>query len=272
MGMPVDGAADRPLAGVGVVVTRDDGEAAVLSRALRSRGATVHHWPTVRWAPPGDPAPLIAELGRLSSFDWIAFTSPRAVAAVAERRHALPSRLRVAVVGSATADAARLRGWRTDLVPEVQTAESLVSAMEAAGVATRARVLFPASEIAGTTLEDGLRANGAQVVRVAAYCTLPVPVDRAACARALSAGTVKVISFASPSSVRGLATGLGESLFREATETTVMAAIGPTTGAALRSAGARRVIEASDHSLVGLADRIAEWAHQQGEIHELSHD
>lgn len=260
----MEATADRPLVGVGVVVTRDDGEAAPLSRALRARGATVLHWPTVRLAPSADPTPLVTELGRLSTFNWVVFTSPRAVDAVAERRGTLPGRLRVAAVGSATAEAVRRSGWRTDLVPAIQTAEALVDAMTAAGVGSGARVLFPASEIAGATLEEGLADAGAEVVRVTAYRTVAVPIDGAACERALNAGAVQVISFASPSAVNGLVQGLGDRLFREAAARTVMAAIGPTTAAALRSAGARRVIEAAHHSLDGLADRIAEWgrAHQ----------
>jgi uroporphyrinogen-III synthase len=252
--------ADRPLVGMGVVVTRDDGDSGVLSRALRARGATVLHWPTVRWAPAADPAPLTTELGRLSTFHWVVFTSPRAVDAVAERRDTLPEALRVAAVGRSTAEAARLRGWRIDLVPGVQTAEALAQAMTEAGAGAGNRVLFPASEIAGVTLEEGLGRAGAEVVRVTAYRTVPVPIDRAACGRALRAGAVQVISFTSPSAVSGLAQGLGDSLFTEAVASTVMAAIGPTTAGALRSAGADRVIEAEDHSLTGLADRIAEWA------------
>jgi uroporphyrinogen-III synthase len=255
--------AERPLVGVGVVVTRDDGEAAVLGRALRERGATVFHWPAVRTASAADPAPLVSALGRLSSFDWVVFTSPRAVDAVAERRDTLPPNLCVAVVGRATAAAGRARGWRIDLVPDSQTAEALVDAMTAANVGAGVRVLFPASEIAGSTLEEGLGAAGAEVVRITAYRTVPVPVDRAACTNALSTNAVQVISFASPSAVNGLVHGLGDRLFSEAATRTVMAAIGPTTTAALRSVGARTIIEAQDHSLTGLADRIAEW----GRVH-----
>jgi uroporphyrinogen-III synthase len=51
----------------------------------------------------------------------------------------------------------------------------------------------------------------------------------------------------------------------------VVAAIGPTTAAAARAAGADRVIEARDHSLEGLAERIAEWgATEREERDELS--
>ncbi len=270
--MAVTGGRDLALRGVGVVVTRDDAPDFPLTRALEALGARVLYWPTIRPAPPLDAGPLEDSIERLAEFDWAAFTSPRAVEAVARRRRELPPELRVAVVGWSTGEWAGRHGWRVDVLPERQTAESLVAELDAAGLARGDRVFFPASEIARPTLEAGLARLGAEVVRVTAYRTLPAELDRAACRRAIEAGQAQVISLTSPSSLENLRRALGEELFGRACGGAVMAAIGPTTAAAVRESGCAQVIEASDHSLSGLVRRIAEWAgdtsHRRGD--ELS--
>lgn len=257
------GRAEAPLAGIGVVVTRPEDEDAPLASALRAYGARVVAWPVIRWAPPADPAPLAAALRDPDRFDWVAFTSPRAVDAVAERIDGWPPGVRVAVVGESTGLAAEGRGWRVDLVPTAQTAEALVAAFGRAGLGAGARVLLPASEIARPTLAEGLRALGAEVVEVTAYRTLPAALDADACRATLRADAVRVISFASPSAVENLRAALGPALFDELAGRVVLAAIGPTTAAAVRAAGGTQVIEATDHSLEGLASRIAEWGKDQ---------
>jgi uroporphyrinogen-III synthase len=262
---------DRPLAGVGVVVTRAGGYDEELTRLLRARGAIVLRWPTVEWAPPADAAPLEAALGRIGAFDWVVFTSPRAVEAVAGRLPTWPDGVRLAAVGQATARAAALCDWPVTLVPRTQTAAALVAALAAEGLGPGSRILFPASEIARDTLPAGLEALGAEVARVTAYRTLPAEVDAAACAATLEAGRVAVVSFASPSAVEGLRAALGDALFARLARDVALAAIGPTTAAALRAAGGATIIEARDHSLMGLAERIAEWgrAHKGERRHGL---
>jgi uroporphyrinogen-III synthase len=230
--------ADRPLVGIGVAVTREDGDEATLATLLRDHGATIVSWPAIRWAT-ADPGPLDAALARLGEFHWAVLTSPRAVEAVANRDPSWPPGLRIAAVGGATRTAAEARGWSVHLVPSVQTAEALVDALADAGVGSGTRVLFPASEIARDTLEVGLRGLGAEVVRVTAYRTVPAELDRDACARAMAAGEVQVISFASPSAVEEPEGRPGRPAVRPRGNGAVMAVIGPTTAAAARAAGAR---------------------------------
>lgn len=256
-----------PLRGVGVVVTRDEDDDGRLTAALEARGAVVLHWPTVEAAAPEDPAPLRAAASSLHAYDWLVLTSRRAVAALApwlETRPG-PGGPRVAVVGRSTEAAARSAGWAVELVAEPATGEALVTALGGAGVGMGTRVLFPASEIARSTVPEGLRSLGAEVDRVTSYRMLPAPLDREECAGALAAGRVQVVSVTSPSAVRGLREGLGPGLWSRLVEGAVLAAIGPTTGAAARDAGAPRVIEAADHTFEGLAERIVEWCSGAGE-------
>ncbi len=246
----------------GVVVTRDEGPDGRLTRLLEERGLRVHHWPTIRVGPPEDVAPLDAALADLGAFDWVVFTSPRAVAAVMERvteGAALAGCPRIAAVGEATASAVEEAGWSVDLAPDTQTGEALVAALLAAGMEAGTRVLFPASAIARDTVPDGLGEAGVVVVQVEAYRTEPAPLDRAACARALESGAVSLVAFTSPSTVTNLELALGQDLFEIAVRRTRAVAIGPTTGEAAAGRGFDVEI-AEPHSLEGLAERVARVA------------
>jgi uroporphyrinogen III methyltransferase/synthase len=176
-----------PLDGVQVVVTRPEGLDGPLTRRLVERGATVLHWPVVRFEPPEDAAPLDAALGRLESYDGVVFTSPRAVEAVSRRVRQPAGRPWVAAIGEATRKALDEAGWRVDIVPRQARSEALVgelAELDCAGI----KVLFPASSIAREDLSRGLRQLGAAVERVTAYRTVPnEALDGGACLATLDA-------------------------------------------------------------------------------------
>ena len=243
---------DRPLAGVGVVVTRDEPPGGALAGRLAAAGARVLHWPTVTIAPPLDAAPLERALAALERFDWLALTSVHAVEAVAARRASLPQDLRVAVVGAATAAAARSQGFRVDRLPADFSSDALP--ISAAGDAAECRILFPASDRAASTLVHGLAALGAEVVRVEAYRTTVAALDLRSCLTAAARGEVDVLTFASPSSVDALADALAPTAFSVLLASAAVAAIGPTTAAALARRGRPADAVAEPATLDGLAD------------------
>jgi uroporphyrinogen-III synthase len=240
-----------------VVVTRDEDADGPLSRALSARGLRVARWRTVRTAPPEDAGPLEAALAELASFDWLVFTSRRAVAAVAERVRPLPAGLRIAAVGEASSAALEREGWPVDVLPEEQFAEGLVAALSAAGVGPGTRVLFPASEIARDAVPEGLAALGARVTTVVAYRTLATAPDADAVRDALDDAAVDVVTFASPSAVENLAAGLPAALLGRLRREARAVAIGPTTAEAVRAAGWAGVAMADRPSLDGLAETVA---------------
>lgn len=242
----------------GVVITRDEGGDGPLTALLADRGFRVYHWPTIRTAPPADPAPLEAAVRALGTFSWAVFTSPRAASAV--RGVACPDGLTVAAVGRATAEALADAGWRADVVPTEQTGRALVMALGEAGVGRGDRVWFPASAIARDTVPDGLERLGADVVQVEAYRTEPAPLDEAVCRSQLESGEARVLTFTSPSTVQNLQAALGPDTFGVAVRRARAVAIGPTTAEAVRSAGFDAVAVADPHSLEGLAQRVADVA------------
>ncbi len=170
-------------------------------------------------------------------------TSATAVRAVAGRAPRLPSGVRVACVGEATARAARAAGWPVDLVPDEASAAGLVAALPA----DAGRVLHPRSEIAAPTLVDGLRARGIDVDDPVAYRTVgtgvePVHLDPPPDAVLVTSGSVarEVVRRLTPLDPR-----------------TRIACIGPSTAADARAAGLPVHVVAGSRSAEALLDAVA---------------
>ncbi len=251
-----------PLAGLSVVVTRDEPPGGALAALLKEAGARVLHWPAMTVGPPADPGELERALAALASFDWLALTSTHAVEAVAERRASLPPALRIAAVGASTAAAAAERGWRVDRLPRDFHSGALVHSFAEAGDAAGRRILFPASNLAAETLQSGLAALGAEVVRVEAYRTAASGLTGAPCLEALARGEVDVVTFASPSAVDGLAEALGEPGLTHLLAHAATAVIGPTTARALARRGHAPDAVAVAGTLAGLVE-AALFAHRR---------
>jgi uroporphyrinogen III methyltransferase/synthase len=244
------------LAGRCVVVTRAEPPAGPLGTKLAAQGAEVRHWPVVQISPPADPKPLIRALENLAQYDWIVFSSPRAVTAVVGRIDGLPEGIRVAAVGDSTAETLLEEGWPVDLLPREFGSEGLVAAFSEADFAHGADVLFPASNIARTTIPDGLTGLGARVERIVAYETVAAALDSAACVADADSGRLHAVTFASPSAVSGLRAALGEMSFVRILSQVPAVVIGPTTAAALHEIGMAPAGVADPSTLDGLADAV----------------
>lgn len=220
-----------------VVVTRAEERDGPLSTELKSLGLPVLVWAAVRVLP-ADAAALDEALSRAESFEWIAFTSRHAVAAVTARLSAPPAGMRTAAVGRATAAVLKQHGWPVDLVPGEPSAAGLVAAFAASGCARDSRVLYPASSRALPTLAAGLTQLGAQVTTVEAYRMASGPaLDVADCRSWIARDAVGAVTFASPSAVAELESALGQEDFRRLLGSAPAVAIGPTTARALTERG-----------------------------------
>ena len=252
------------LTGVGVAVTRAGAGPGRLGELLRDRGAMVVHWPCIRFDPPADPTPLAAAVERAASFDWLVVTSPRAArrwldAWAAERGSVAQPPVPAAAAGSATAAVLREAGWPVQRLGDEYSARGLIEAFEAAGDAGGARILFPCSNLASDEAPEGLRRLGAEVERIVAYRTVPTPPDPDEVHRAIEAGTVRVATFTSPSTVEGFLDGTDDVTMKLVRHRLAAAAIGATTAGALEAAGWPAVV-AHVASLEGLVDAAARAA------------
>ena len=198
------------LAGRRILVTRPPDEASELSARLRARGAEPIDAPTI------EIRPVVGEaLDRLDAavrdlaegrFDWVVFTSVRAVDAVQGRLAAqgygpFPYVVRASrgAIGAATADRLRDAGIEPNLVPEAFTTQSLAEAFPEG----RGRVLTPRADVAPEGLEAALAAKGWDPLRVDAYRTVFPDTLPPEAGRALRSGAIDAIAFTSASTVRG---------------------------------------------------------------------
>jgi uroporphyrinogen-III synthase len=242
-----------------VAVTRGKGGEDGLSARLRELGAKVLDVPAIAVAPPESWAALDEALSDLAQFDWIAFASATAVDATLSRISTLgvsppPMGTRIAAVGKATADRLQNRLRAPDLIPETATGWALAAAM-APHVRGR-KVLVPRAADGRPELMEGLVAAGADVTAVTCYRTVPVSAAQVEpLGEAIVDGAVDVVTFASPSAVRSIVTGLGA---RAALlDRCALAAIGPTTAAALQEAGLRVTVIPAASTASDLAEAIA---------------
>jgi uroporphyrinogen-III synthase len=253
------GISAKPLEGKRVVVTRAPEQAAGLARALEDLGAEVIFLPAIQFAEPEDYAALDQAIASLAQVDWLIFTSGNAVRFFARRAAALGAGLspaapglKVAVVGGATAEAARAAGFSVDYVARRATGSDL--ARELGGAVKGRRVLVPSSDRASDDFARALAEAGAEVARPIAYRTLAGPAD-APVLETLRRGEADAVTFASPSAFAGVARQLGaRALARFA-----LAAIGPTTAQAIRDAGLTVAVEARESTAAGLAEAIAAY-------------
>ncbi|MEI7706054.1 MAG: uroporphyrinogen-III synthase [Deltaproteobacteria bacterium] len=252
---------ERPprLDGRRVAVTRGKGGDDPLAARLRELGAEVIPAPAISVAPPSSWSELDQALRELGRFEWIVFASATAVDMCLDRIAALSlpppgPETRLAAVGQATAGRLAERLRPPDLVPGQATGEGLAAAL--APHARGRRVLVPRAEGGRPELVDGLAAAGALVRAVPCYRTLPAaPAEVSLLGDALAAGGVDAVAFASPSAVRSVVAALGA---RAALlERCAIAAIGPTTAAAVREYGLRVAVTPGEASAVALADAIA---------------
>jgi uroporphyrinogen-III synthase len=235
-----------------VLLTRSEEDCADWAERFAQHGVEGVSLPCIRCEPIATLERKAELTAALRNADWLAFTSRRGVEAFAELAATAPSvQCRIAVVGAATAEAARAALGRVDLVGAGGTAAALAATLVDVGDLKRhPRVLIAVAENAGDTLERTLHAAGAECVRLDVYRT--VPARPAEPRRPLSTLRVDNVVLASPSAVTG---------FVHQVDTDVAVnvyTIGPSTTAAARRAGLAVTAEAREPSFEGILEAM-QW-------------
>ena len=238
------------LAGLRIMVTRGDRQAAALADALTALGAEAVICPVIAIEPIAvDPA-LLQDLGR---YDWLVLTSANGVDRFRELlRDAgrdFPAQLKVAAIGPETAGRATEAGMTPALVPPRFIAEELADAL-AAATAPGARILLARAAGARDVLPEQLRVRGAHVDVLETYRAVPpagVGPRLAACLPG-----VDMITFTSSSAVRHFVDAMPGALADQVR----IACIGPITAQTAHDLGLRVDIIAQEYTTRGLVDAI----------------
>lgn len=225
------------LRGRWVVITRPADRASRDARRIAALGGHPVELPAVEIAGPPEASELARILEDLSVYDWIVFTSPRAVAAVRGQLLDFGEVLsqataKLAAVGGATARALTESGLEVQKVPALENGLALARELgEGPG-----RVLLPRSSRARPELPEALADAGFDVEEVVAYQTLLRPVDPEVLR---SLRRLDAVLFASPSAVGGFWARLSPAELSGWHPGVRCGAIGATTAFALRAFGVR---------------------------------
>ena len=262
---------DKPLLGKGVVVTRAREQASGFAGTLADMGACVHQFPTIQIDSLPDCSAIKEEIGRLSEYEWLVFTSVngvrhfwRVLEEMGLDTRALGGR-KVAAIGPATAELLAEHGVRPDFVPDKYVAESVVAGLLERGVSLGTRVLIPRARVAREVLPEELRRAGAEVLVLPVYETRLAEAGRedmaSAVRAALEAGEVQYVTFTSSSTVENFFAMVAPEQLRTYAGVR-LASIGPVTAKTLEGYGFTAHIQPDEYTIPALARALAEDAGQ----------
>ena len=236
-----------------VLVTRAQEDAQGWASRLEELGATPVVLPCIECVLEDDPVVARRLTDALSGADWLLLCSRRAVQAVRGLLETagskLPDLVRVAVVGPATAQAAREVLGRVDLQARGGTAAALCDEVQL--LLSPGQVVVAAlTELSDSRIETQLSAAGARVTRIDVYRSGPV--SQQSIRTSLDELGVDLALLASPSAVTGL---LNQA---EVPASFPVLSIGPSTTTAARSAGLNVIAEARDRGLDSMLEALKE--------------
>ncbi len=264
-------AANAPLSGKTIAITRPLTQAEGVVERLRSLGASPVTTPTIAIAPPLDFKQLDAAARNLASYDWLLLTSVNGVqtflarAAACDVDLAVLSTLKVGAIGPATAGALEAHGIVVTFVPSSYRAESILAEI---GPLEGQRMLLPRAELARPVLAAGLRERGATVDEIAAYRTVPGP-GIPILAGLLRAESVDAVTFTSSSTVRFFCEGLAQlgetpAGIQRLLALPAIVCIGPVTAEAAGEMGLVVDVVAESFTIDGLVAALSAFFAQMG--------
>lgn len=186
----------RPVQNATVFLPREEGP---LSHAVEAAGLSVLCEPLIvrRTLTPG---------GTLDGAQWVAVTSARTVATMAELGWRIPSGARIAAVGAATAHALEAAGYSVDLVPPGPSSAADLLRVWPPGTG---RVVVPGSALSSPELVDGLQSLGWDARALPIYTVDPVVAPSQQLVERWQAGGVDAVVVTSGSVARAIHDLLG---------------------------------------------------------------
>jgi len=207
-------------------------------------------------------------LQNIGKYDIVVFTSVNGVRFSFQRMKELnidfPKDVKIAVIGEKTAQKVEEYGYKVWLSPKEYTSMELFKAM---GDVRGKKLLLLRSKIASKELYNNLKEAGAYVEDVAVYDTVyktynPSTVNEVA------NKTFDFVIFTSPSTFYGLC-----EIFKSANENernfldrTNIVSIGPVTSEAIREKGYSNIIEAKEHTSLGIVKTIQDFLNRGGRL------
>lgn len=259
----------KPLFDWRVLSPRTKDDLGRLAEELAQYGATTETIPTMSIEPPRTEQGMERAVRGLvdGRYLWCVFTSPHAVAAVAERlaEYGLDSRalsgISIAAVGRGTAGELRKLGIVADLEPSgPNTVGALATEFPAFDnmMDPMNRVLVPSADVSIEPLMEGLGHLGWEVEGVTAYRTVRAAPPPAETREAIKGGMFDAVVFTSATAVRNMIGIAGKPH-----AVSIIAAIGEATAAACEQHGLRVDVIAKSPTFASLAEGLAQFADER---------
>jgi uroporphyrinogen III methyltransferase/synthase len=250
------------LFGKRIVVTRSRDQASELVRQLNELGADVLEIPTIKIAPPKNPAPLREAVGAMGEYDWVVFTSPNGVDALFRAYFEVHKDLRefgpvrIAAVGAATAQKVADYHLEVDFMPKEFTTDALLLAFKKEIDCENVRFLLPRADLADERLARGLEDLGGIVDDLDAYATVPETEDRTGHRARLLAEGADLVTFTSSSTVTNFCNLVDIPALTKQFPKLRFISIGPVTTKTAKERGLAVAAEAAEHTIPGLVEAI----------------
>ena len=246
---------NKPLNGIGILVTRAEDQAAGMIGQLEKLGATVYPFPVIVIKSISRPAGLKTVLDNLVSYDRLIFTSVNGVKIFADhlgRAGISPSGTPAAIcVGPRTAEAWEASGGRVSETPQRFSGEGIVDLLDNDLTGRSYLILRP--EVVSTDLGESLRDRGARADQLILYRTGINRDDGYTVRRLFENRAIDVVTFTSPSSVEGLVRIMGGV---DALRSSICLCIGPTTAEKASEIGLDRVHHPKEFTVGGMLRMI----------------
>jgi|FLOH01.1.fsa_nt_gi uroporphyrinogen-III synthase len=224
-----------------ILITRTTADNAVWAVQLRERGAVVIERACIERRVIESAGPELEQA--LNGAAWLVLPSPTAVHSF-RKLSSLPSGVRIACTGPSSAQLAEQELGRCDLISAAGTMTSLAQELGDLGATT---IVIAGAEETTMDLQFALRPKGFTVRHVPTYRTQPATLAKNTTVTSAEAQNLDAIFLASPSALVGLRNVMELS-------NTPLITIGPTTSAAVTSAGLEVAAEAQTRDLDGLID------------------
>lgn len=258
----------QKLQGKKILVTRAVQQASKLTTLLKKEGAIVFQVPAIKIVRnSGNIAHFERAMQRIADYDWLILTSANSVQIVDEllRKNGIGwelfQGLRIACIGSATAQKVKDRGGTVDVVPSRFQAEALMEELQRIGVEGQ-NMLLPRAEGARPVLPVGLANLGATVHEIHIYRSQLPSSSREKLRQMLESEEMDFITFTSSSTVRNFLEIAASFVAKLDFNRTRIACIGPITAATLKEFGLPVHIEAKEFTMPGLVDALCEYVSQ----------
>jgi uroporphyrinogen III methyltransferase/synthase len=252
----------KPLFGKRVVLTRPQAQAREFSQLLAAYGAEPVEVPTIQIVPPANWQAIDDAVTRLSTYQWLIFTSVNGVRPFMDRLHAAGKDARalanicLCAIGPRTAQELGTYGLTPDIVPTEFQAEGVITALAHVGI-RGSHVLIPRAEVAREILPQQLRELGATVDVIPVYRTIAPAVDVASLTQQFHDGQVAVVTFTSSSTVRNFVEVFGgRDVVKPLVAQAVIACIGPITARTAEEYGLTVTVMPAENTVPALAEAI----------------